>query len=36
MKLIKDTKDGYSLVVEQIAEHERKPMIEIPEYLERK
>jgi glucosyl-3-phosphoglycerate synthase len=32
MKMIKDSKDGYSLVVEEIAERERPPMIELPEY----
>lgn len=37
MKLIKyDKEKGYSLEVEQIAEYYRPPMIEVPEYLERK
>ena len=36
MKLIRHDSKGYSLEVEQIAEYERPPMIEVPEYLERK
>lgn len=36
MKLIRHGQKGYSLEVEQIAEYERPPMIEVPEYLERK
>ncbi len=35
MKLIRYTNKGYSLDVEQIAELERPPMIEVQEYLER-
>lgn len=36
MKLIRHGQKGYSLEVEQIAEYERPPMIEVQEYLERK
>ena len=36
MKLIKHDAKGYFLEVEQIAEYERPPMIEVQEYLERK
>ena len=36
MKLIRYGNKGYSLEVEQIAERERQPMIEIQEYLDRK
>ena len=36
MKLIRHDSKGYSLEVEQIAEYERPPMIEVQEYLERK
>ena len=36
MKLIRHDSKGYSLEVEHIAEYERPPMIEVPEYLERK
>lgn len=36
MKLIRHDGKGYFLEVEQIAEYERPPMIEVPEYLERK
>ena len=36
MKLIRYNANGYSLDVEEIAERERPPMIELPEYLERK
>lgn len=36
MKLIRYNKKGYFLDVEQIAERERPPMIEVKEYLERK
>jgi glucosyl-3-phosphoglycerate synthase len=36
MKLIRHDSKGYSLEVEQIAEYERPPMIEVKEYLERK
>ena len=36
MKLIRHDSKGYSLEVERIAEHERPPMIEVLEYLERK
>jgi glucosyl-3-phosphoglycerate synthase len=35
MKLIRHSRDGYSLVVEEIAERERPPMISVPAYLER-
>ncbi len=35
MKLIRHDSKGYSLEVEQIAEYERPPMIEVQEYLER-
>jgi len=35
MKLIRHDSRGYSLDVEEIAERERPPMIELPEYLER-
>jgi len=35
MKLIRYNNKGYSLDVEQIAELERPPMIEVQEYLER-
>jgi len=35
MKLIKYQKGGYYLEVEEVAEHERPPMITIPAYLER-
>jgi glucosyl-3-phosphoglycerate synthase len=36
MKLIRyNANEGYSLDVEEIAERERQPMIEIPEYLEK-
>lgn len=35
MKLIRRDNKGYFLDVEQIAEYERPPMIEVPEYLER-
>jgi glucosyl-3-phosphoglycerate synthase len=34
MKLIRHDNRGYSLDVEEIAERERPPMIELPEYLE--
>jgi glucosyl-3-phosphoglycerate synthase len=34
MKLIRHDSRGYSLDVEEIAERERPPMIELPEYLE--
>ena len=34
MKLIKYNKGGYNLAVEKVAEHERPPMITIPEYNE--
>lgn len=36
MKLIRHDSKGYLLDVEQIAEYERPPMIEVPEYLNRK
>jgi glycosyltransferase involved in cell wall biosynthesis len=36
MKLIRYNNKGYFLDVEEIAERERPPMIEVPEYLERK
>ncbi|MBL8062155.1 MAG: glucosyl-3-phosphoglycerate synthase [Anaerolineales bacterium] len=36
MKLIRHDNKGYFLDVEQIAEYERQPMIEVQEYLERK
>ena len=36
MKLIRHNPKGYFLDVEEIAEHERPPMIEVKEYLERK
>jgi hypothetical protein len=36
MKLIRHSREGYYLTVEDIAEHERPPMIEVPAYLERK
>jgi len=36
MKLIRRDNKGYFLDVEQIAEYERPPMIEVPEYLNRK
>jgi glucosyl-3-phosphoglycerate synthase len=36
MKLIRHNANGYSLDVEEIAERERPPMIEIKEYRERK
>ena len=36
MKLIRHNSKGYSLEVERIAEHERPPMIEVPEYRQRK
>lgn len=35
MKLIRHGQKGYSLEVEQIAEYERPPMIEVPEYQQR-
>jgi glucosyl-3-phosphoglycerate synthase len=35
MKLIRRDNKGYFLDVEQIAEYERPPMIEVPEYMER-
>jgi len=35
MKLIRHNNKGYFLDVEEIAERERPPMIEVPEYLER-
>ncbi|MBI3168184.1 MAG: hypothetical protein HYZ22_06895, partial [Chloroflexi bacterium] len=35
MKLIRHNAKGYFLDVEQIAEHERPPMIEVQEYLNR-
>jgi glucosyl-3-phosphoglycerate synthase len=35
MKLIHYTNGGYSLVVEEVAEYERPPMISLPAYLER-
>lgn len=36
MKLIRYNNKGYFLEVEEIAERDRPPMIEVPEYLERK
>ena len=36
MKLIRHDNKGYFLEVEQIPEYERPPMIEVPEYLNRK
>jgi glucosyl-3-phosphoglycerate synthase len=36
MKLIRHTAAGYSLDVEEIAERERRPMIEVPEYRSRR
>ena len=36
MKLIRYSRDRFSLEIEEIAEGERPPMIEVPEYLERK
>lgn len=36
MKLIRHDNKGYFLEVEQIAEYERQPMVEVQEYLERK
>ncbi len=36
MKLIRHSREGYYLTVEDIAEHERPPMIEVTAYLERK
>lgn len=36
MKMIRHDGKGYLLDVEQIAEYERPPMIEVPEYLNRK
>jgi hypothetical protein len=35
MKLIRHDRRGYSLDIEEIAEKERPPMIEVKEYLER-
>ena len=35
MKLIRYAKGEYSLNVEDVIEHERPPMITIPEYRER-
>ncbi len=35
MKLIRFANGGYYLDVEEIAEHERPPMIEVPDYMER-
>ncbi len=35
MKMIKDNKDGYSLVIEELAEKQRPAMIKIPEYVKR-
>ena len=35
MKLIRHGQNGYSLEVEQMAEYERPPMVEVQEYLER-
>jgi len=35
MKLIRHNKSGYFLEIEEVAERERPPMIEVPEYLER-
>jgi glucosyl-3-phosphoglycerate synthase len=35
MKLIRYANGGYFLVVEEVAEHERPPMISLPAYLER-
>ena len=34
MKLIRHQSDGYFLDIEEIIEHERPPMIEVPEYQE--
>jgi glucosyl-3-phosphoglycerate synthase len=36
MKLIRHSRDGYYLTVEDIAERERPPMISLPAYLERR
>jgi glucosyl-3-phosphoglycerate synthase len=36
MKLIRHSRDGYFLIVEDIAERERPPMISLPAYLERR
>jgi glucosyl-3-phosphoglycerate synthase len=36
MKLIQHSRDGYYLTVEDIAERERPPMINVPAYLERR
>jgi glucosyl-3-phosphoglycerate synthase len=36
MKLIRHSRDGYYLTVEDIAERERPPMINVPAYMERK
>ncbi len=36
MKLIRHSREGYYLTVEDVAEHERPPMIEVPAYMERK
>jgi glycosyltransferase involved in cell wall biosynthesis len=36
MKLIRHSRDGYYLTVEDIAERERPPMITVPAYLERR
>ena len=36
MKMIRHDNKGYFLEVEQITEYERSPMIEVPEYLNRK
>jgi hypothetical protein len=36
MKLIRYSRDRFSLEIEEIAEGERPPMIEVQEYLERK
>jgi hypothetical protein len=35
MKMIRYKANSYSLDVEEITEHERQPMIEVQEYLER-
>jgi len=35
MKLIRYSRDRFSLEIEEIAEGERPPMIEIPEYQQR-
>jgi hypothetical protein len=35
MKLVRHTSTGYSLVVEEIAERERPPMVNVPAYYER-